>query len=64
MKSLGHLFLACVPGNQGPDERIGWVGRWIDGRMTERKALPRVLIFYVLEEGEGWTGREREREKC
>ena len=51
-----------------PDERIGWVGRRIDGRMTGEKGFAQGAYFVCVcvcvcvcecVEGEGWTGVEK-----
>lgn len=38
-----------------PDEWIGWVGRWIDGRVTGVKRLCLRRSFSLHSKAEGWT---------
>lgn len=54
-----HWVICFWPGflEISPDEWIGWVGRWIDGRMTGKKKLRPGCSFSVCLEAEGWTER-------
>lgn len=56
-----HWVICFWPGflETSPDEWIGWVGRWIDGRMTGEKGFALGAHFLCV-----WRLRGGRRDKC